>query len=98
MDVATDLLRRGHGIRRGLADGLVVVLRKDEGRHQSTFASLRSLSTSAFASAPVRPPFRFAGSPIWIGPSRGETSTPSASGLRISSCFFFAFMMLGKVT
>ena len=29
---------------------------------------------------------------------RGATSTPSESGLSTSSIFFFAFMMLGRVT
>ena len=30
--------------------------------------------------------------------NRGDTSTPSASGLRFSSVFFLAFMMFGRVT
>ena len=45
-----------------LLDCRVVVLGDDQDGHQMTFASLRSLSTSAFASATFAPALRFAGS------------------------------------
>ena len=98
MDVAADLLRGGDRVERGLLDRLLVVLGEDEDAHQITFASLRSLSTSAFASGTLTPALRLAGSTTLSVARRGVTSTPSASGLSVSSVFFFAFMMFGSVT
>ena len=98
VNVAADLLRRGNGVQRRLADRLVVVLGKDEACHQMTFASLRSFSTSVFASATLIPALRLAGSTTFSVCSRGAMSTPSASGLSVSRGFFFAFMMFGSVT
>ena len=48
VDLAAELLRGGDGVERRLLERLVVVLGEDEDGHQITFASLRSLSTSAF--------------------------------------------------
>src|SRR5688572_29420726 len=98
MDVAAELLRRGHCVERGFLDRPVVVLGQNQNRHQMTFASLRSLSTSAFTSATLAPALRFAGSTTLSVVRRGATSTPSASGFSTSSVFFFAFMMFGRVT
>src|SRR5437660_8534134 len=98
VNLAADLLRGGDGVERALANRLVVVLREDQDGHQITFASLRSLSTSAFASATLTPALRLAGSTTFSVVSRGATSTPNASGLSTSRVFFFAFMMLGSVT
>jgi hypothetical protein len=98
MHVGVDLLRRGERVERRLAHRPVVVLRENQDRHQSTFASLRSLSTSAFTSATLAPALRFEGSTTLRVSSRLETSTPSASGLMFSSVFFLAFMMFGSVT
>src|SRR5262245_28451967 len=97
MDVAAKLLRRGDGVECRLLDRLVVVLGDDENAH-ITFASLRSLSTSAFTSATFIPALRFDGSTTFTVLSLGATSTPRPSGLRFSSVFFFAFMMFGSVT
>src|SRR5262245_39764305 len=97
VNVAADLLRGGHRVERRLLDRLVVVLGKDQDAHESTLASLRSLSTRALASATLTPALRFAGSTTFKVLSRGETSTPSASGFSVSSAFFFAFMMFGSV-
>ena len=98
VDVAADFLRGGNGVEGGLADGLAVVIGEDEDGHQITFASLRSRSTSAFASGTLTPALRLGGSLTFSVCRRGATSTPSASGLSVSSTFFFAFMMFGSVT
>ena len=66
--------------------------------NEITFASPRSFSISAFASATLMPALRFGGSSTFTVAIRGATSTPSASGFSISSGFFFAFMMFGSVT
>jgi len=47
VQLAAELLRGGDGVEGCLPDALVVVLGYDQDRHQITFASLRSLSTSA---------------------------------------------------
>src|SRR5256885_618466 len=98
MDGAADFLCRRDRVQGRLADRLVVVLGKNQDGHQITFASLRSLSTSALASATFTPALRLAGSTTLSVVSLGETSTPSASGFSVSSVFFFAFMMFGSVT
>ena len=46
----------------------------------------------------MTPALRLGGSITFRVLMRGATSTPRSSGLKISSCFFLAFMMLGKVT
>ena len=99
---------RGDGVQGGGFEGAVVVFGNHEGCHvgfsldlllfQMTLASLRSFSTSALASATLTPALRVGGSSTFSVARRGLTSTPSASGLSVSSGFFFAFMMLGKVT
>src|SRR5512135_3568644 len=98
VDLAADLLRGSDRAEGRLLDRLVVVLGEYEDRHQITFASFLSFSTSALASATFTPPLRFAGSVTLSVFRRGATSTPSASGFRFSSGFFFAFMMFGSVT
>src|SRR3970282_1956133 len=98
VNFGAELLRRRDRVERGLPDRLVVVLREDEDSHQITFASLRSLSTRAFASATLVPALRLGGSTTFSTLNRGETSTPSASGLSTSSVFFLAFMIFGSVT
>src|SRR5687767_5671031 len=97
VDLAVELLRRGDGIQRRLLDLPVVVLRDDQNAHR-TLASLRSLSTRALTSATFMPALRLEGSTTFSVLRRGETSTPSASGLRFSRVFFLAFMMFGRVT
>ncbi len=98
MHVPADGLRGAERVvGRGLQVG-VVVLGDDQDRHQITFASFLSFSTSAFASGTLTPPLRLAGSSTFSVASRGATSTPSASGFSVSSGFFFAFMMFGSVT
>src|SRR5687767_5816748 len=72
MDVATDLLCGGHGVESGLANRLVVVFRDDESTH-STFASLRSFSTSALMSATLTPALRLPGSITLTVVRRGAT-------------------------
>src|SRR5262249_16675040 len=98
MDLAADLLRGGDGIARGGLQRPVVVLGDDEDGHQITFASLRSFSTSSFASATLTPALPLGGSTAFKVVNLGETSTPSVLGLSVSSVFFFAFMMFGSVT
>jgi len=65
---------------------------------QITFASFLSLSTSAATSATLTPALRLGGSLTLSVLMRGLTSTPRSSGLKLSICFFLAFMMLGSVT
>src|SRR5439155_17969129 len=97
MDLGAELLCRGDRVQRRLLDRAVVVLGDDENAH-NTFASLRSLSSSALASPTFMPALRFGGSATLSVARRGATSTPSASGFSVSSVFFFAFMMFGSVT
>src|SRR5450759_5407416 len=65
--------------------------------NQITFASFLSLSTSVATSGTITPPLRLPGSATLSVLRRGVTSTPSASGVSVSSGFFFAFMILGSV-
>src|SRR5260221_2568557 len=97
-DVAADLRCRGDGIERRRFDRLVVVLGDDQHAHAITFASLRSFATSVLASGTLVPAFLLVGSSTFTVARRGATSTPSTSGFRVSSGFFFAFMILGSVT
>src|SRR5262249_49394437 len=97
VDVAADLLRRAHDVRGGGLERAVVVFGDDQRGHEIPLASLRSFATSSFASTTLPPPLRFGGSATLSVTSRGDTSTPSASGLTTSSGFFLAFMMLGSV-
>src|SRR3954452_18063155 len=98
MNVAADLLRGGERVERRFLQRLVVVLGENQNAHESTLASLRSLSISALGSATFTPALRLEGSTTLRVFSLGDTSTPSASGFRTSSVFFFAFMMFGCVT
>ena len=89
----------GNGIECGAFDGCVVVFSNNESGHdQITFATFLSLSTSVATSGTLMPAPRLAGSSTLRVFRRGATSTPRSSGLTMSSCFFLAFMMLGKVT
>src|SRR5207302_424019 len=88
-----------HGVEgRRLERGVVVFGNNKYGHDQITFASFFSLSTSVATSGTLMPAPRFAGSTTFRVFRRGLTSTPMSSGLTMSSCFFLAFMMLGKVT
>ncbi len=103
VDNATQLRCRGDGGQRRAMKPRVVVLgqNQDEGsacHDQITFASLRSFATSVVTSGTLMPAPRLAGSATRSVVKRGVTSTPSAAGVRMSSGFFFAFMMLGSVT
>ena len=99
MHVATASGSSGHGVEGGALDGRVVVFGNDEcGHDQITFATFLSLSTSVATSGTLMPALRLAGSMTLRVLMRGATSTPRSSGLTVSSCFFLAFMMLGKVT
>ncbi len=98
MDVAADLACGGDRVQRGGTERHVVVVGDDEnvGHDQITRASVFSLSTRAATSATFTPALRLAGSTTFSVVRRGATSTPSASGVIVSSGFFFAFMMLGR--
>ncbi len=94
--------RRGDGVEGRRANAGVVVLGDDEGLDarpcQITFASVLSLATSVATSATLTPAPRFGGS-LTLSVFRCDlTSTPRSAGLKMSICFFFAFMMLGSVT
>src|SRR5262249_29952064 len=96
MHLAADLAGGSDGVERGRLDRRVVVLGQQQDRHQITFASLRSLSTSSLTLFTFTPDLRLAGSTTFRVLTRGATSTPSASGLSCSIGFFLAFMMLGR--
>ncbi len=98
VDVAADFLRGGHRVEERRFDGGVVVFGNDQDSHQMTFASFLSFSTSSCTLFTSLPALRFGGSWTLSVFSRGATSTPRASGVSVSSGFFFAFMMFGKVT
>ena len=68
------------------------------GHGQITLASFLSLATSVATSGTLMPALRLGGSLTFRVLMRGATSTPRSAGLTISSVFFFAFMMLGRVT
>jgi hypothetical protein len=88
-----------HGVEGGALDGCVVVFGNDECDHdQITFATFFSLSTSVATSGTLMPALRLAGSMTLRVLIRGATSTPRSSGLKVSSYFFLAVMMLGRVT
>ena len=98
MDVTADLVCGADRIEDRRPDRAVVVFGDDQDGHQMTFASFLSLSTSSATVLTCLPAPRFGGSMTFSNFSRGETSTPRASGVSTSSGFFFAFMMFGKVT
>src|SRR5690606_17954894 len=104
-DVGAQLRSRRDGAQcRGVEVG-IVVFGDDQCSHvvtpvdsQMTFDSFFSLATSAATSATLTPAARTGGSATLRVLSRGVTSTPRSAGVTTSSCFFFAFMMLGRVT
>ncbi|SAL03951.1 hypothetical protein AWB77_06906 [Caballeronia fortuita] len=98
MHVATDLRCRRNRVQRRCLDRRVIVFRNHKSRHQITFASFFSFSTSVFTSGTVMPALRFGGSTTFSVFRRGATSTPRSAGFTVVSGFFFAFMMFGSVT
>jgi hypothetical protein len=98
MDFAAYRRRSGNRIQHCRLDARVVVFSNDQYRHQITFASFLSFSASSATDLTSLPAPRFGGSTTFRVLSRGATSTPSASGVTVSSGFFFAFMMFGSVT
>ena len=96
-DVGAHLPRGGDGVGDVGADGLVVVRGDDENGHvQITPASFLSFSTSSATVFTLMPALRLGGSSTFSTFSRGATSTPSASGAKVSIGFFLAFMILGS--
>ena len=95
-------LGSSHGVQGRRLERGVVVFGNNKYGHvclpQITLASFFSLSTSVATSGTLMPAPRFGGSATFRVFRRGLTSTPRSSGLKVSSCFFLAFMMLGKVT
>ena len=99
MDIAANLRCGSHGIEgRALETGIVVFSDNKNGHGQITLASLRSFSSSASISGTIIPLLRAGGSVTSNTVRRGVTSTPSVSGVSVSSGFFLAFMMFGSVT
>ena len=97
--ITTRLGGSSHGVQGGTLDGCVVVFGDNKSGHdQITFATFFSLSTRVATSGTLIPALRLAGSATLRVLMRGATFTPRSSGLKVSSCFFLAFMMLGKVT
>eukprot|EP01022_Parablepharisma_sp_SALTPOND_P004193 TRINITY_DN118_c0_g1_i10.p1 TRINITY_DN118_c0_g1~~TRINITY_DN118_c0_g1_i10.p1 ORF type:complete len:1227 (-),score=392.65 TRINITY_DN118_c0_g1_i10:741-4421(-) len=97
--VATGLCRSGDGVEGAALEAGVVVFGNNEcGHDQITLASFFSLATSVATSGTFTPALRLAGSTTLSVFTRGLTSTPSSSGLTVSSGFFLAFMILGSVT
>src|SRR5690606_19774942 len=99
MHAAATLGGRGDGVERGALEAVVVVFGNDEDGHgQITLASFLSLFTRVATSGTLMPALRLGGSLTFSVLMRGATSTPRSSGLTVSSGFFLAFMMLGRVT
>src|SRR6185503_18736275 len=110
-DVAAELHGGGNRVQRRRDQRGVIVLGQYQCGHfrsliqrkgklvgyGRTFASLRSFATSSFTSATRPPPLRAGGSVTLRIVNRGATSTPSPSGVNVSSGFFFARMMFGSV-
>ena len=97
MDVAA---QPGRGAQRGqcraLQGGVVMFGDDEDGSCQITRASFLSLSTSSATEPTLMPAWRLGGSATLSVFRRGVTSTPRSAGLRVSSGFFLAFMMLGS--
>ncbi len=91
-----ELQRRRNGAAGGLLDFGALEIEEDEGRHQITFASVRSFCTSSAAELTFLPATRRGGSATLTIVRRGAGSTPSASGLIVSIGFLRAFMMFGS--
>src|SRR5690606_13928152 len=96
VDVTADGLGRGNGVEGSGVKCVVAVLSNHQNAHQITFASFFSLSTSCATSATLMPALRSAGGSTLSSLVRGATSTPRSAGVTVSSCFFLAFMMLGR--
>ncbi len=97
--VATALRCGRHGVEGGALDRRVVVFCNYEGCHvQITLASFLSLATSVATSGTLMPALRFGGSVTFKVLRWFLISTPRSAGLKLSICFFLAFMMFGKVT
>src|SRR5690606_13993925 len=71
MNITRQLAGSGDGVQRGWLQRRVVVLGDDQRRHQITFASLRSLSTSSATEATFTPALRAGGSFTWTMVRRG---------------------------
>ena len=83
------------GIAEAEKPGLIILGKQaiddDSNQTGQMLAGLLGWPQATFA-----PPLRLGGSCTFSVTSRGVTSTPSASGFKVSSGFFFAFMMLGS--
>ena len=82
-------------VLRVAAQAGVVVLGDDENGHSDHPRFVLELVDESAAST-LTPALRLAGSATLSVFRRGAMSTPSASGLSVSSGFFLAFMMLGS--
>ena len=99
MHITTAGQGRGDGVQGGRLDRRVVVFGNDECSHgQITFASFFSFATRVATSATLMPAPRLGGSATFNVLILLVTSTPRSAGFTTSSVFFFAFMMLGRVT
>ena len=96
IDIGAELACCGQRLGGRRRKRLVVVLCQQQDGHQRTPASFFNLSTSAATVSTLMPASRVFGSAIATTLSRGEMSTPSASGVVSSIGFFLAFMMLGS--
>ena len=94
--ICPELLCGSHRVQRGRFEFGVAVFGNNQGSHQITFASLRSLSTSSSTDPTLMPALRSGGGETFSVFTRGVTSTPSSAGVNVSSGFFFAFMMFGS--
>ena len=92
-----ELLRRAQRVEGRLLQLSVRLFRHHQDRrHQITFASACSFSTSVWTSGTLTPAARCGGDSTLTTFTLGETSTPSCCAVISAMGFFFAFMMFGS--
>ena len=97
VNVATDFGSSGDGVQGGLGQRFVIVFGDYQDSHdQITFASFFSFSTSSATDLTLMPALRAAGASTFRVLLVEAVETPKASGVRVSSGFFLAFMMFGS--
>src|SRR5262249_35806400 len=95
-DISTNLQRGRNGIERRGAQRAIGMFCNNQHSHQITFASFFSFSTSSATDFTLMPALRAAGASTLSVFTVEAVEMLNASGERVSSGFFFAFMMFGS--